>query len=175
MKYDGHQLSPLWAYLQHGISGNSIVSWVGSCDIAFSEMVDGEDLIERSEIKGAEMLHFLIEVFDWNLKGAVGLQRLFASQVKDYLERNLHETKWQRKGDDLYFQKAKLSISIASCSAVSAQIHFAINITNKDTPVETCALKDFKLQPQKVAVDLMKIFTKEFEEIVFASQKVRPL
>lgn len=175
IKYDGRQLSPLWAYLNHKVSGNSILSWVGPCQIEFSEMIDGEDLVEGSKIQGSEMLHFLIEVFDWNLKGAVSLQRLFASQLKDYLEKKLPHTKWIRKGDDLYCKGAKLSISIASCSAVSCQIHFAVNISNKGTPVKTCALKDFGLKPSKVALDLMQIFSSEFEDIVFASQKVRPL
>ena len=99
----------------------------------------------------------------------------FKKPSPEELEKNLPETRWTRKGDDLYFKNAKLSISIASCSAVSCQIHFSINVTNKNTPVKTCSLKDFDLNAQKLSLDLMKAFSKEFEDIVFASQKVRPL
>jgi uncharacterized protein len=52
------------------------------------------------------------------------------------VQRILQETgiKTQRKGDDLYCQGGKLSVSIATCSASSMKIHFAMNLTTKGTP-----------------------------------------
>ncbi|MEK6556365.1 MAG: DUF366 family protein, partial [Bdellovibrionota bacterium] len=34
-KYDGTQLASLFNYLNYGIVGDSIVSWIGPCDISF--------------------------------------------------------------------------------------------------------------------------------------------
>lgn len=80
-----------------------------------------------------------------------------------------------RKGDDLYFAEKKLSVSIASCSAVSAMIHLGINIENNGTPVPTCALKDFAVDPQSFATELMLRFSDEYNSILEATQKVKPL
>jgi len=176
--YDGQQLKPLWAYLNHALAGDSIVSWVGPCNIPTANMVDAEDQVEKSQIKGALMLHFIVEVFDRELFSAVAMQRMFAGIAKDYLNEQVKVLKSSpllRDGDDLYWKNKKLSISIASRSAVSCQIHFAMNITNKGTPVETCALEDFSANCKTVATDLMELFAKEYESIRFATQKVHPL
>ena len=61
-KYDGSQLVSLHNYLQHKLLGDSIVAWVGPCDVSIEHMVDGEDLLQNAEIRGSKMLHFLIEL-----------------------------------------------------------------------------------------------------------------
>ncbi|MGZ3782209.1 MAG: DUF366 family protein, partial [Pseudobdellovibrionaceae bacterium] len=66
-------------------------------------------------------------------------------------------------------------ISIATKSPVSVMVHFAMNITNKGTPVKTLSLQDLKLEPKNVAEDLITLFQKEFESIVMATQKVLPV
>lgn len=177
--YDGTQLRSLFAYLTYGVLGNSIVSWVGPCDISFDHMVDGEDLLAKSPIAGAEMLHFIIEVFDRDLFSGVALQRLFASIIRDYLQSEaavtLGKHHLERDGDDIFWGERKLNISIATKSPVSTMIHLAINCTNKGTPVETCSLEDLKLSPAKVSEDVMEKFQREFEAILKATQKVRPV
>lgn len=176
--YDGSQLRSLYAYLEHRLLGPSIISWIGSCSIPFEHMADGEDLLAQSPIQGDKMLHFIIEVFDKDLFAGVSLQRLFASICKDYVEsrsKNPQIKSLRRDGDDIYFNKQKLSISIASRSPVSIMIHFAMNITNEGTPVSTLCLNDLNLDPHTTAQDLMSLFQKEYMEIVEATQKVRPL
>lgn len=179
MIYDGQQLHSLFAYLTYGVLGNSIVSWIGPCKISFEHMVDGEDLLAESPIEGDEMLHFIVEVFDRDLFSGVALQRLFASMIRDYLQAEaktaLHGRQLERDGDDIFMGEKKLNISIATKSPVSTMIHLAMNITNKGTPVETCSLEDFKLDPEKVANDVMTKFQREFESILKATQKVRPV
>jgi uncharacterized protein len=177
--YDGSQLQPLYAYMNHGILGNSVISWVGPCDISFANMKDGEDLLEKSEIRGSNMLHFIIEIFQKDLFSGVVCQRLFASIVHQYLEKKaLKALKGElltREGDDIYWGEKKLSISIASCSPVSTQIHFAVNISTKNTPVKTTSLEELKLDPKKVAEDLMALWKEEFISMHMATQKVKPL
>ena len=60
-KYDGSQLRSLFAYLNYGLLGDSIVSWIGPCNVDFDHMVDGEDLLQKSEIRSDNMVHFIIE------------------------------------------------------------------------------------------------------------------
>lgn len=178
-KYDGSQLRPLFAYENYKILGDSIVSWIGPCNITLDHMVDLEDKIENAQICGDEMLHFIIEIFGSDLTAAVSLQRLFASMVKDLIQSEIsHEFKLQRQGDDIYWLNQgpkKLSISIASRSSVSSMIHFALNIVNEGTPVPTACLKDFGLDGKLLANKMMTLFMKEYESIQIATQKVIPL
>jgi hypothetical protein len=172
--YDGTQLRSLYAYLDHKVLGPSVVAWTGACSISFDHMVDGEDLLEGAEIRGDEMLHFIIEIFDRDLFSGVALQRLFAAIARDYLaEKSGQEI--LREGDDLYFNKGKLSISIATKSPVSVMVHFAMNIVNEGTPVKTSCLKDLRLNPRQVATDLMTLLMEEYNSILIATQKVRPI
>lgn len=177
--YDGSQLHSLFAYLEHGVLGPSIVSWQGACDIPFAHMVDGEDLLAKAVIESDEMLHFIIEVFDRDLFAGVALQRMFASIARDYLQKHaaqpLNGQSLVRAGDDIYLNDRKLSISIATKSPVSVMVHFAMNVTNEGTPVKTLCLADLKLDPAKVAEDLMHLFKTEYLDIMVATQKVRPV
>src|SRR5271170_214163 len=112
-KYDGSQLVSLHNYLKHGLMGDSIVSWVGACDVSFDHMVDGEDLLLAARIAGDRMLHFIVEKFDVSLFAAVGLQRLLACLVKDQIRVLASEKKLGgellRSGDDIYGNDRKLS------------------------------------------------------------------
>lgn len=186
IKYDGSQLKPLFAYENWGVLGDSIISWVGACDVQLDHMIDLEDKITHSKICGDEMLHFIIEIFNESLLAAVSLQRLLASMVRDEIfkiNKKLLPENFIREGDDLYLiknnkklaKKLKLSISIASKSSVSVQIHFAVNIINSGTPVPTSCLGDFKIKPELFAKNVMTAFKKEFDSTVEATQKVKPL
>lgn len=171
--YDGSQLKALYSYVNHRIHGDSIVSFSGACDVTLEHMVDAEDFVESAKIKSDKMLHFIIEIFNHNLTTAVSLQRLLVSQAQHLL----HESgqNLRRDGDDLFLADKKLSVSIASRSAVSAMIHLGINIGNEGTPVPTCSLSDLGIEPKSFSLELMKRFSSEYDSIIAATQKVRPL
>ncbi len=173
-KYDGTQLRSLYAYLSHKVLGDSVVSWVGACDVNFDHMIDGEDLLAGAKICGSEMLHFIFEIFDQPLTVGVFVQRLFASLAKDFLEEKV-KIQISRKGDDLYWSGKKLSISIACRSPNSVMIHFAMNVKNAGTPVPTCALEDWGLasEAQSISRELMQRFQQEYASIREATWKVR--
>lgn len=176
-KYDGTQLRSLFAYLKYGVLGDSIVSWVGPCDVSLDHMVDGEDKRANARICGSKMLHFIVEKFDVNLTGAVFLQRLLAANAYELLLQMsplLASSKlsWKREGDDLYWNDKKLSISIATSSPTSTLIHFAVNVSNEGTPVPTTSLEDLKVDAQDFSRRLMDLFTKEVATSVAATQKV---
>lgn len=173
INYDGSQLKPLYAYVHHQLAGDSIVAFEGSCNVSLDHMVDMEDLVVKAEIKSDHMLHFIIETFPVNLLATVSLQRLLVAITQNILLRSGHNL--QRSGDDLYWNEKKLSISIASNSAVSNMIHFGLNIENTGTPVPTCCLKDFGLDPKAFARIVMSEFSAEYSSIVEATQKVKPL
>ena len=177
--YDGSQLRPLYAYLNHGILGDSIISWRGACDVDLEHMVDGEDRLANAKICGSDMLHFIVEKFDVGLYAGVGFQRLLAALCLDLLRSEIKDAKTRdllrRDGDDIFCAEKKFSISIATLSSVSTLIHFAVNCRNEGTPVPTCSLEDFGIDPQKFALKLMTQFCEEMNSIQEATRKVLPV
>lgn len=175
--YNGEQLRSLWNYLEHGVLGDSIVAWVGPCCVTFDHMVDGEDLLARQKIEGANMVHFIVEKFDSTLLAAVALQRLLASTVKDWLQEHAPRKDvasiLRRDGDDIFAGSKKLSISIATQSPMSSLIHFAVNVVNEGTPVETLSLQDLGVEPRLFAEEILQKFSREVESIREATQKVK--
>lgn len=175
--YDGSQLKPLRNYLKYQLLGDSIVSWIGPCDVKIDHMLDGEDLLAGAEIRGESMLHFTVEMFDSTLFAAVSVQRLLASIVKDLLaltaKNQILVTGLRRSGDDIYSGDKKLSISIATQSANSSLIHFAVNVVNRGTPVPTISLQDFDLDAKTFALEVMRRFCEEIESVREATKKVR--
>jgi len=182
IKYTGEQLSCLFAYLNYGVLGPSAVAFIGPCDISFANMKDGEDLREKAVIAGQEMLHFIFEIFDERLITGVFLQRLFAAIIKDLLEEQIYadgvqtdsmQLRLHRSGDDLYWGPAKLSISIATRSTAGILVHFAVNITNEGTPVETVSLNDFGIDAKSFAKAALAKLQVEMNSIMQATYKVR--
>lgn len=177
IKYDGSQLRSLFAYLNYELSGDSVLAWQGPCDITLENMADGEDLLQNAKICGSDMLHFLIEIFHKPLFAAVATQRLVASLAHDLVVQlsGKSSSEFRRDGDDIYWKDKKLSISIAAPSPVSCMIHFAVNVSNEGTPVPTCSLADFNIDPKNLAQKLLEVIQKEFTSMEFATVKVRPL
>lgn len=180
--YDGSQLHPLFAYMNHGLHGDSILAFEGACHVGFDKMIDAEDLVAKAKIESDSMLHFIVEIFNHDLVTTVTLQRLLVSVAEDILNSTsgvLKSKKLWREGDDLYLDKKdvahKLTISIASRSAVSCMIHLGFNIKNDGTPVATTSLDDLKINAKKFAEVLMEEFSTEYKSIIEATQKVKPL
>jgi hypothetical protein len=156
------------------------VAWIGACDVSFEHMVDGEDLLQQSPIRGARMLHFVMEIFGADLREMTARQRLFSALVGEVLREGLLGSarealaaQLRRSGDDLYVGEGKLSISIATVSPVSGLIHFAMNVTNEGTPVKTASLEDLGLDARVMADKILAAFAQEDDGLRQAQMKVR--
>jgi len=129
LDYDGSQISSLWAYNNFGVQDDSVVVFRGACDVRIEHMIDLEDRRANESIWSEDMVSFIIEHFDsTDLKLIYARQRLFTAIVKEYLDGIGVQT--SREGDDLFLQGKKLTVSIASTSAVSQKIHFGINVSH---------------------------------------------
>jgi len=127
--YDGSQISSLWGYSIQGVQDDSIIAFRGKCDVKIEHMIDLEDKREGESIESPDMLHFIIEHFDsTDLKLIYARQRLFTAIVAEVLMSVGIRT--ERMGDDLFVDDRKLTVSIASTSAVSQKIHFGINVSH---------------------------------------------
>ena len=126
--YDGSQIAPLWALETHGIKGDSIVVFRGSMDVVLIKDV------EDTDIKGDDLIHFIMERFasPSTMWEAYLIQRLFISVLAEVIKDlgvPVH-----REGDDLFVGEGKLTVSIASVSAVSEKLHCGVNLSVKGVP-----------------------------------------
>lgn len=172
IRYEGTQLASHFAYRNFKISGDSIVAFEGPVDVRLTEMVDLEDVINREPISSDRMLNFIVELFDLDLKGTICLQRLLTAIACEESNRALNGIRVERKGDDLYFDGRKLSVSIATSSPVSTMIHFAMNIEKTGAPIPVSCLKEMGLEPREFGNNILRLFTEEFNAIRFARVKV---
>lgn len=172
IKYTGKELQSHFAYDNFGLLGDSIVAFLGECDISKDNMVDLEDVKNNSKIYSKKMLHFIIEHFDCNLENIILKQRIFASIVKDEISKIIKKN-LIRIGDDIFDGKKKLSISIATVSSVSGMIHFGINVISKGTPVPAIGLADYEINTKKFAGVIMYRYIEEIESINKVKCKVK--
>ena len=142
-EYDGSQINPSWAFQEFGIYGSSIVTWLGPVNITLDNLKDYADV--GLEIKSDMMANFICEFFDQqptNMRVAYLRQRLLVMIFCEVLAE--YGVGCVRKGDDVFVDGHKLSISIASSGLSSLKIHFAFNLRDSGTPedVDTIGLLD---------------------------------
>lgn len=174
IKYTGNELSPHWLYRKFHLQGDAIVAFCGECEVNLSEMVDIEDVINNEPIYSKFMLNFIIEQFNIELIEGVARQRLLICIIKEALEerlKNNHEI--IRRGDDIYIDDKKLSVSIATKSPTSVLIHTGINIDPTGAPIDAIGLEFLQIHDIKgFAENVMLKYSHEIEDIILASTKV---
>jgi hypothetical protein len=173
IKYIGSQLAPHWIYKKFKIQGDSIVAFCGESEVKLSEMVDIEDVINNEPIYSKCMLSFITEQFNIELVEGVLRQRLLITTIKEVLESRGFKIK--RNGDDLFVNDKKLSVSIATKSLTSVLIHTGINILSQGAPIAVSGLEsDLGIKDVKeFALEVMKRYSDEIDDIILASTKVR--
>lgn len=173
IKYIGSQLAPHWIYKNFKIQGDAIVAFCGECEVKLTEMVDIEDVINNEPIYSKYMLSFITEQFNVNLVEGVLRQRLLVTCIKEALEKRAFKAR--RNGDDIFVNDKKLSVSIATKSLTSILIHTGVNILSDGAPIPVSGLEsDLGIKDVKeFAVEVMKNYSEELDDIVLASTKVR--
>ncbi|MCX7785737.1 MAG: DUF366 family protein [candidate division WOR-3 bacterium] len=172
--YTGEQLHSLYAYDNFGIAGDSIIAFIGPCDISLRELVDLEDVKAGKRVYAPRMLHFIAEHFEIDLEKAILRQYLLVDMVKDLLNEKLGKLIVRRVGTDLFINDAKITISTATASPVSSLIHVGINIIGtEEQGTKSKGLSDLNIDPVTFAQELLDRYTKEIERINLARCKTR--
>lgn len=174
IKYDGSQLASHFAYRRLGLLGDSCVAFIGPCEVPLTAMVDLEDVRKQAPIFSPRMLHFIWEGFAPDWPAGIYWQRLMIVQVQEQLQR-LGVGALNRQGDDLWIGDKKLTVSIATRSPLSSLIHLGINVLTEGAPVPAIGLQELKIEPEKFAKDCLENFRREYQGILKAAWKVRPV
>jgi hypothetical protein len=173
LDYDGRQLRAHWLLDRFGLVGDALVGFRGACKVSDEEMADLEDL-GGPGIAADDMVHFVWECFSSSdLLLATHRQRLLAAQTLETLRELSPAAYVRRDGDDLFVGDAKLSISIATVTPVSALIHFAVNARSSGAPVEVTSLDELGVDPATFGETLLARVVGEQASIEAARAKVR--
>ncbi len=174
--YTGKELVPHWIYKNYNIQGDAVIGFIGECDVKTTEMVDIEDVLSDSPIYSKKMLHFIVEHFNIGLIEGILRQRLLIAIAHNILlENGISPTVLCRKGDDLFYNSNKLSVSIAAKSINSVLIHFGMNINSENAPVKAAGLQsEMRLNNiREIADKIMEKYSNEHEQVIIASTKVK--
>lgn len=191
--YGGLELSPHWILQQTGVYGSSMAVFEGSCHVDTSHLVDFEDRLNADWIGARSMVHIIAEFFQplissQSLELAIYYQRLLIIQMEKALREMLKdksEVTVSRRGDDLFVALRKglvqkLSVSIATTSAVSVLIHWGINLDATGAPDHVnaaglCSTLGFTpLDVLHFTKTSLEGYIEELEEIKLAQCKVQP-
>jgi uncharacterized protein len=171
--YDGEALKSHWAYKRYDLQGDSLVAFIGPCEVRREQLVDLADAKANAPIYSASMLSFIGEHFNCDLEKAVLRQRLLTCLAQEEINKRLNEVRLRREGNDLYDGTAKVTVSIATLSPVSAKIHFGINVVSTGTPVETKGLEDYHIKPKDFGMEILRRYAEEYTDMQMDCCKVR--
>jgi hypothetical protein len=170
--YTGEQLSSHFAYRNFDLQGDSVVSFIGACDVK-EKMVDLEDSKKKEFIHSDLMLHFLAEHFDCDLEKAILRKRLLIAIMLEEICKYTKKRGLIRSNNGIYMKDEKLTVAIATISPVSTLIHAGLNISSKNTPVKTIGLFDLGIKPEMLADKVMKRYCDEMGSAALSKTKVK--
>ena len=169
--YTGRELRSHFALDRFGLYGDAAVGFVGPCRVELTEMVDLEDVRNGESIYSPSMVHVLVEHFGLALREAVLRQRLLVRLAGDLLiDRKVSV---EIRGDDIYVEGRKASVSIATVSPTSVLLHLGINVETEGTPVPTWGLAEIQVEPLEFCKRLLDLYAAEIDDIDRAVSKVR--
>lgn len=173
--YSGRELRSHWIMERLGLEGDAIVAFRGACMVAGEDLVDREDFALGHIVAGDDMLHFIVEILGLGLLGITLAQRLLCSIATEAVNSMSKGGHVERRGDDLYVGRSKLSVSVATVSQISGLIHFGLNVTTKGVPVEAESLTNLGIDPGALADRVLSCFAEEIDSSIRATYKVRPV
>ncbi len=153
--FTGEQLLSYWSYTHYDIPGDSIIAFIGPCQVDEKYIIGIDHFKKKTQIKSERMLHFLVEHFDLDLEKTILRQKLLVDIVKDKLNHRLNGDVLQRWGDDLYDTDYKLTVSATVRTPVSSKIHLGVNISSQNTPVKARGLNDYGIDANDISQAVM--------------------
>ncbi len=176
VNYDGSQLRSGWLREEMALETDAegaVGAFIGSCDVKPEFVVDLDERESGEAIRAASMLHFIAEFPDRDLEKTVYRQRLLAAIVRDELSGRAPGRTFRRRGDDVFENGSKVTISIATLSPTSSLLHFAVNIDPAGAPVAASGLDDFGIDADKFAREVLRAFAEELSSSRTATGRVK--
>jgi hypothetical protein len=160
LTFDGSQFETGWADKHFGVTGESIVAFLGPLDIISQEegFAQSWEAFDKSE-----MLHLVVEHSHGDLE-KLGLQHhLLISLLKEKLNHRLRGDLVQRWGQDLFYESAQITISTALLVSSSAFIYVGVCIQRRGPKSKVWGLRDGGVDARELAQVVMDQYIFEVE------------
>lgn len=177
LNFTGEQIRSLFAYDTFNILGDSIVAFIGNCDVSLKEVVDLELARTGKRLFSCpKMLHFIAEHFETDMEKAILRSYLLLDIVKDLINEKVEKNVIKRVGTELFENDSRIGFSLASSSPVSSLIYVGVALVPAEEG-KGRGLEDFLSQrrekgenqtsfdPAAFASEVMERYTKESERI----------
>jgi len=164
LTFTGEQLHSLFAYDNYNILGDSIIAFIGACDISLKETVDLETQKARKYSYVPKMLHFLCEHFEVDVEKAILRSYLLLDIAKDILNEKLGTNQIKRVFNELYDGESRVAISMATSSPVSSLIYVGVHIV-PPTDIPAKGLEDYQIDPLEFGNLVLERYAKDAERI----------
>ncbi|UCH84135.1 MAG: DUF366 family protein [Candidatus Latescibacterota bacterium] len=171
--YTGKELRSGWVLQHTGMAGDAAAAFLGPCHVKTEDLVDLDDVMAGTFIKSEQMAHVIAEHPGCDLGTGVLRQRMLVCILCELL--GARGLRVQRRGDDVFIEDRKLTVSIAAPSPHSVLIHLGINIRPEGAPVPAVGLEEIGIEPTELLADLLGCYTRELESAAHAAAKVRPV
>ena len=183
IKFDGTQLTPLWACSTADIVGDAIVAFCGPCDVPPDRMPDVENRSRGKTMAVPEMIHFIVEYFACDLECALFVRRLLATVAADILrDFTYDEVDIERDCDDLFAympdedDRRGLSVSSATVSQVSGLVHLGVNANVSNGPRGAAGLEEMGVDDiDAFVVEVLRRFIEEVKDMKTSAGKTMPV
>lgn len=170
--YTGTELRRGWVARETGLEGaDGAAGFVGPCHVSTEHLVDLDDVRDGATIDAASMAHVIVEHGGCDLRAGVLRQRLLVCILCEILRacRVIPE----RRGDDVFVDGRKLTVSIAAPSAAGVLIHLGINVDPAGAPVPAVGLGELGVHPRRLLDELLTRYAAELASAAHAETKVR--
>lgn len=165
LNFTGEQFSSLFAYDSFNLLGDSIIAFIGACDVSIKEIADLE--LAKSGKKTfycPKMLHFLAEHFEVDMEKAIFRSLLLLNIIKDLINEKLDKYLIKRVGTELFENDSRIAFSLASSSPVSSLIYVGVALVPAEEG-KGKGLEGYGIEPVAFANEVMDRYTKEAERI----------
>jgi len=176
MDFTSDVMLPHWAYKKYQLLGDSIIAFCGPLKFDFTKRLNCRSSEKNCQLKDIDMLHFVIEHFDSNIRETVLRQYLLVSVVEEKLLHRIPENGHRiiRLGDDLFDGENLLSTTSINCNLVSNKIHLAIFMEANPGPCFH-GLEAYRVDPCELAELVINQYRTEMRRLIEKTWKIEPL
>jgi hypothetical protein len=169
--YTGIELRRGFVARVTGLSGDAAAGFIGPCHVPTEHLVDLDDARAGAVIEAREMAHVIVEHPDCDLRAGVLRQRLLVCLLGEVL--GGHGIAVERRGDDVFVDGRKLTVSIAAPANGTVLIHLGINVDPAGAPVAAIGLSELGVDARALLTDLLGRYADELDQCAYAQTKVR--
>ncbi len=164
-----------WALKEHGVEGDSILSFSGPFRVTAEDFLDITADTERNLIaQETPMLHFIAEHFDDSLELAIYRQYLLVSIAEEKLDKRLGKGHIIRWGEVLYDGRERLSTSAVTKNPVSTKIHLGLFLEDqKDKQLK--GIVSLGIEPMEFAQLVVGQYRAEYKRLADKRWTIRAL